>query len=97
MAGLKEIPAFVRDANDQEMLEIALIENTHREDLNALEVAINYKRLIDECNLTQEAMAESCRSSHEETSEGRIQIRNLAEYIKCVKSVRNPEDKQKLF
>lgn len=58
MAGLKEIPAFVRDANDQEMLEIALIENTHREDLNALEVAINYKRLIDECNLTQEAMAE---------------------------------------
>ena len=58
MAGLVEIPAFVRDANDQEMLEIALIENTHREDLNALEVAINYKRLIDECNLTQEAMAE---------------------------------------
>src|SRR5688500_12496090 len=58
MAGLVEIPAFVRDANDQEMLEIALIENTHREDLNALEVAINYKRLIDECNLTQEAMSE---------------------------------------
>lgn len=58
MAGLVEIPAFVRDANDQEMLEIALIENTHREDLNSLEVAINYKRLIDECNLTQEAMAE---------------------------------------
>ena len=58
MAGLTEIPAFVREANDQEMLEIALIENTHREDLNSLEVAINYKRLIDECNLTQEAMAE---------------------------------------
>lgn len=58
MAGLTEIPAFVREANDQEMLEIALIENTHREDLNALEVAINYKRLIDECHLTQEAMAE---------------------------------------
>src|SRR5579871_1422725 len=41
MAGLEEIPAFIRNANDQEMLEIALIENTHREDLNSLEVAIN--------------------------------------------------------
>jgi len=57
MAGLKEIPAFVRMANDQEMLEMALIENTHREDLNALEVAINYKRLIDECQLKQEELA----------------------------------------
>lgn len=57
MAGLKEVPAFVRMANDQEMLEMALIENTHREDLNALEVAINYKRLIDECSLKQEELA----------------------------------------
>ncbi len=58
MAGLTNIPAFIRTANDQEMLEIALIENTHREDLNAHEVAINYKRLMDECNLTQENLAE---------------------------------------
>lgn len=58
MAGLHEIPAFVRTANDQEMLEMALIENTHREDLNSIEVAINYKRLIDECNLRQEDLAE---------------------------------------
>ncbi len=58
MAGIKEIPAFVRIANDQEMLEMALIENTHREDLNSIEVAINYKRLIDECNLKQEQLAE---------------------------------------
>ena len=58
MAGLTTIPAFIRTANDQEMLEIALIENTHREDLNAHEVAINYKRLMDECNLTQEDLAE---------------------------------------
>jgi ParB family chromosome partitioning protein len=58
MAGISDIPAFIRNANDQEMLEIALIENTHREDLNSLEVAINYKRLMDECNLTQEQMAE---------------------------------------
>ena len=58
MAGLHEIPAFVRTANDQEMLEMALIENTHREDLNSIEVAINYKRLIDECSLRQEDLAE---------------------------------------
>lgn len=58
MAGLTTIPAFIRTANDQEMLEIALIENTHREDLNAHEVALNYKRLMDECHLTQEDLAE---------------------------------------
>ncbi|HAP00963.1 MAG TPA: chromosome partitioning protein ParB [Bacteroidetes bacterium] len=58
LAGLKEIPAYVRSANDQEMLEMALIENTHREDLNSIEVAINYKRLIDECGLRQEDLAE---------------------------------------
>ncbi|GIV33035.1 MAG: chromosome partitioning protein ParB [Chitinophagales bacterium] len=57
MAGLKEIPAFIREANDQEMLELALIENIQREDLNAVEIAITYKRLLDECNLTQEALA----------------------------------------
>jgi ParB family transcriptional regulator, chromosome partitioning protein len=58
MAGLAEIPAFTRTANDEEMLEMALIENTHREDLNALEIAINYKRLIDECGLKQEDLAQ---------------------------------------
>ncbi len=57
LAGLAEIPAFVRAADDEQMLEMALIENTHREDLNAMEVAINYKRLIDECNLRQEDLA----------------------------------------
>lgn len=57
-AGLTEIPAFIRSADDEQMLEMALIENTHREDLNAMEVAINYKRLIDECNLKQEDLAE---------------------------------------
>ncbi len=56
MAGKKDIPAFVRKAGDQEMLEMALIENIQREDLNAIEISINYRRLIDECNLTQEEM-----------------------------------------
>ncbi len=58
MAGLKEMPAFVRDANDQEMLEMALVENIQRSDLNAIEVAISYQRLIDECKLTHESLSE---------------------------------------
>ncbi len=58
LAGLKEIPAFIRIANDQTMLEMALVENIQREDLNAIEVALSYKRLIDDCNLTQEQLAD---------------------------------------
>ncbi|CAG0908034.1 unnamed protein product [Cyprideis torosa] len=57
LAGLNDIPAYVRLANDQESLEIALIENIQREDLNALEIALNYQRLIDECNLTHEDLS----------------------------------------
>ncbi len=58
LAGLIEIPAYIRVANDQSMLEMALIENTHREDLDAIEIAIGYQRLIEECNLTQEDLSE---------------------------------------
>ncbi len=58
MAGLKTIPAFIRVANDEQMLEMALIENIHRQNLNAIEVAISYKRLIEECALTQEQLSE---------------------------------------
>jgi ParB family chromosome partitioning protein len=58
MAGLKTIPAFIRVANDEQMLEMALIENIHRQNLNAIEVAISYKRLIEECDLTQEQLSE---------------------------------------
>ena len=57
MAGLKTIPAFIRVANDEQMLEMALIENIHRQNLNAIEVAISYKRLIEECDLTQEQLS----------------------------------------
>jgi ParB family chromosome partitioning protein len=57
-AGKKEVPAYVRNASDQESIEIALIENIQREDLNPLEIGINYKRLIDECDLTQEQLSE---------------------------------------
>jgi ParB family chromosome partitioning protein len=58
LAGLTSIPAYVRTANDQSMLEMALVENIQRENLNALEIAISYQRLIEECKLTQESLGE---------------------------------------
>lgn len=57
-AGLERVPAFVRVADDQNMLEMALIENTHRENLNAVEIALSYKRLIEECRLNHDSLAE---------------------------------------
>lgn len=58
LAGLETIPAYVREANDQTLLEMALVENIQREDLGAIEVALSLQRLIDECSLTQEILAE---------------------------------------
>ncbi len=58
IAGLDEVPVYLRTANDQAMLEMALVENIQRENLNAVEVAISYKRLMEECNLTAEKLAE---------------------------------------
>ncbi|ULQ57074.1 ParB/RepB/Spo0J family partition protein [Flavihumibacter rivuli] len=58
IAGLKDIPAYIRQANDQQLLELALLENLQREDLNAIEVALSYKRMMDELNHTQEQVAE---------------------------------------
>jgi ParB family transcriptional regulator, chromosome partitioning protein len=57
LAGLKAIPAFVRSANDQQMLEMGLIENIQRENLNPIEISLSYQRLISECNLKQEELA----------------------------------------
>lgn len=57
-AGLKTIPAYIRTADDQSMLELALVENIQRDDLDAIEVAISYQRLMEECNLTQETMSD---------------------------------------
>ena len=56
--GLKKIPAYVREANDQDSLEMALVENIHRQDLDAIEIAISYQRLIEEINLTQEELSD---------------------------------------
>lgn len=58
MAGLKDIPAYVRQANDVQLLELALLENLQREDLNAMEVALSYKRMMEELDYTQEQVAE---------------------------------------
>ncbi|HTE34557.1 MAG TPA: ParB/RepB/Spo0J family partition protein [Chryseolinea sp.] len=58
LAGLKTIPVYLRSANDQQMLEMALIENIQRENLNAIEIALSYQRLISECNLKQEELGE---------------------------------------
>ena len=57
LAGMDMIPAYIRDANDQGMLEMAIVENIPRDNLDPIEVAMSYQRLIDECNLTQEQMA----------------------------------------
>ncbi|MFN6336104.1 MAG: ParB/RepB/Spo0J family partition protein [Sphingobacteriales bacterium] len=58
LAGLKEVPVYIREVNDQELLELALLENLQRQDLNAIEIGLSYKRLMDECSLTQEQVAE---------------------------------------
>jgi ParB family chromosome partitioning protein len=57
-AGITHIPAYIRTADDRAMLELALVENIQREDLDAIEVAISFQRLIEECNLTQEELSD---------------------------------------
>ena len=58
MAGLTTVPAYIRDANDQGMLEMAIVENVQRENLDPIELALSYQRLIDECSLTQDTLAD---------------------------------------
>jgi len=58
ISGLKAVPCYIRVANDEQMLELALIENIHRKDLNAVEIAISYQRLIEELDLTQEDVSQ---------------------------------------
>lgn len=74
-AGLKKIPAFVRDANDQEMLEFSLVENIQRENLNPIEIAITYQRLLEECELTHDQLSER-------TGKGRSSITNYLRLLK---------------
>ena len=63
LAELTEVPAYIRIANDQSMLEMALVENIQREDLNSIEVALSYQRFIDECSLTQDQLSQKIAKS----------------------------------
>jgi ParB family chromosome partitioning protein len=89
LAGLKEVPAYIRIANDQTMLEMALVENIQREDLNAIEVAISYERLIDECKLTQEQLSEKVAKS-------RSHIANHIRLLKLPASIQTGVRDQKI-
>ena len=75
MAGLFDIPSYIRVANDEQMLELALIENTHRQDLNAIEIGISYQRLMEECKLTQEELSKKVSK----------QRSTIANYIRMLK------------
>ena len=80
MAQLKEVPAYVRVANDQEMLEMALIENIQRQELNPIEIAITYGRLMRECDLTHKQLAERMGKGRATVSNF-IRLLNLPEVI----------------
>lgn len=82
IAGLTEMPVFIREVNNQEMLEMALVENIQRENLNSIEIAITYQRLIDECHLTQEAMSER-------VGKERSTITNYLRLLKLPKEIQN--------
>ena len=76
LAGLEKVPVYVRIANDQNMLELALVENIQREDLNAIEIALSYERLLNECNLTPDQLSEKISKSRSNTS-NYIRLLNL--------------------
>jgi ParB family chromosome partitioning protein len=75
LAGLSEVPCYIRIANDSTMLEMALVENIQREDLNAIEVGLSYQRLIDECNFTQEKLGDKLGKSRS----------NITNYLRLLK------------
>ena len=110
MVGLKEIPAYVRLVNDQELLEMALVENIQREDLDAIEVALTYQRLLEEIGLTQEALSQRV-GKERSTITNSIRLLKLnpdvqqairngnisAGHGRAILSLENPEDQQALF
>ncbi len=110
MAGLKEIPAYVRLVNDQELLEMALVENIQREDLDAIEVALTYQRLLEEIGLTQEALSQRV-GKERSTITNSIRLLKLSPDVqqairngdisaghgRAILSLENPEDQQALF
>jgi len=89
LAGLPTIPAYVKIANDQSMLEMALIENIQRENLDPIEIAVSYERLIKECNLTQEEMAGRVGKS-------RFSITNFLRLLKLPDEIKKGLQERKL-
>jgi ParB family chromosome partitioning protein len=89
LAGLKEIPAYIRKADDQGMLELALIENTQRSDLNAIEVALSLKRLLDECKLTHDELSTR-------VSKNRSTITNYVRLLKLPPTIQQGLKDQKI-
>ncbi len=110
MTGLKEIPAYVRLVNDQELLEMALVENIQREDLDAIEVALTYQRLLEEIGLTQEALSQRV-GKERSTITNSIRLLKLSPDVqqairngdisaghgRAILSLENPENQQVLF
>src|SRR6202012_3283805 len=88
LAGLTQVPAYVRTANDQQMLEMALIENIQRENLNAIEVAISFQRMIEECSLKQEELGDRV-SKNRSTVTNYLRLLKLPPAIQA--SIRNGE------
>ncbi len=82
MLNLETIPAYIRSANDEEMLEMALVENIHRRNLNPMEIAFSYQRLIDECNLTQEEVSRKV-SMDRSTISNFLRLLKLPEIVQC--------------
>ncbi|MCF8232128.1 MAG: ParB/RepB/Spo0J family partition protein [Bacteroidales bacterium] len=89
LAGMEEIPAYIRVANDEQMLEMALVENIQREDLNAMEIAISYNRLMEEVNLTQEKLAQRLGKS-------RTTIANFLRLLKLPAEIQSAVQENKL-
>lgn len=85
IVGLTEVPAYIRIANDQAMLEMAIVENIQRQDLNPIEVAISFQRLLDECELTQEELGEKV-SKNRSTVTNYLRLLKLPEVIQLALS-----------
>ena len=82
LAGLTEVPAYVRLVDDQELFEMALVENIQREDLNAIEIAISYKRLMEETNMTQDILSDRI-------GKDRSTISNYVRLLKLLPDIQN--------
>lgn len=110
LAGLKQIPAYIREVDDEEIISFALIENIQREDLNPMEVAMGYKRLVDELEYTQAEVAEKV-GKNRTTVTNMLRLLNLPAFIqaglrdnvismghaRALISIEDPDDQEKIY